>query len=508
MSDTQSKQPLKSVFFKGHFYSGQWHQGDVETREKGEVLVSENPATGDALWQGVNASPALVSDAVNSAQLAFEVWSRTPREERQKVIERFAEVLKENQEILAQTIHEETGKPLWESKTEAQTMVGKIGLSINAYDQRTPTTTGQGAAGVSTQLTHRPHGVFAVLGPYNFPGHLPNGHIVPALLAGNTVVFKPSELTPKVGELMVTCWQKAGLPDGVLNLIQGGKASGEALVTHPKIDGVLFTGSSHTGSQLHRLMAGQPEKMLALEMGGNNPLIVDDVSDVDAVVYAIIQSAFISAGQRCTCARRLILTKSEENERVLARLVSVGSTLSVGESDSCFMGSLISNDAADRVLTAQEEWLSQGANALLKMQRSVEDRPFLTPGIVDVTAIENRLDEEHFGPLLQVIWVDDFEAAITEANQTRFGLASGLLSDSPEKWARFYDRARAGIVNWNRPLTGASGAAPFGGIGASGNHRPSAYYAADYSAYPMATLLSEKITLPEVLSPGIAFKSE
>jgi succinylglutamic semialdehyde dehydrogenase len=349
--------------------------------------------------------------------------------------------------------------------------------------------------------------VVAVFGPYNFPGHLPNGHIVPALLAGNTVIFKPSELTPRVAELTVQCWIEAGLPAGVLNLVQGARETGVALAGHPDIDGLFFTGSSRTGNLLHSQFAGHPEKILALEMGGNNPLVVDEVKDVDAAVYTIIQSAFISAGQRCTCARRLLVPLGAWGDALLERLVAVAASLRVGafdEEPAPFMGSVISLAAAEHLREAQQQLIANGAVPLLELTQPLDGAALLTPGILDVSAVAERPDEEFFGPLLQVIRYDGFDAAIAEANATRYGLAAGLLSDSRERFERFWLESRAGIVNWNKQLTGAASSAPFGGVGASGNHRPSAYYAADYCAYPVASLESEVLSLPTTLTPGVS----
>ncbi|MNO83670.1 N-succinylglutamate 5-semialdehyde dehydrogenase [compost metagenome] len=242
-------------------------------------------------------------------------------------------------------------------------------------------------------------------------------------------------------------------------------------------------------------------------MGGNNPLIVDQVQDVDAAVYTIIQSAFISAGQRCTCARRLLVPAGAWGDALLARLVAVASTIKVGRFDeqpAPFMGSVISLGAAEHLLKAQEDLLAKGAVALLAMTQPQAGAALLTPGILDVTAVAGRPDEEFFGPLLQVIRYASFDDAVREANATQYGLAAGLLSDSRQRFDDFLIESRAGIVNWNKQLTGAASSAPFGGIGASGNHRPSAYYAADYCAYPVASLESETLSLPATLSPGIS----
>ncbi len=482
-----------------HYIAGQWQPG------QGESLQSLDPVSQAVLWQGQGASAAQVDTAVAAARGAFSQWAARSLDERIGVLERFAACLKSRTDELARAIGEETGKPLWEAATEVNSMVGKVAISIQSYRERTGEKSGP-LGDATAVLRHKPHGVVAVFGPYNFPGHLPNGHIVPALLAGNCVLFKPSELTPKVAELTVQCWIEAGLPAGVLNLLQGGRETGVALAGHSGIDGLFFTGSSRTGNLLHAQFAGRPDKILALEMGGNNPLIVDQVADIDAAVYTIVQSAFISAGQRCTCARRLLVPQGQWGDALLARLVQVAGQLKVGRFDeqpAPFMGSVISLQAAAQLMQAQADLLAKGATALLAMTQPQADAALLTPGILDVTTVGERADEELFGPLLQVIRYDGFENAIAEANATAYGLAAGLLSDSRARFEQFWLHSRAGIVNWNKQLTGAASSAPFGGIGASGNHRASAYYAADYCAYPVAGLESESLTLPATLTPGV-----
>lgn len=483
-----------------HYIAGGWQAG------QGEALESLNPVTQEIIWQGREATSAQVEAAVQAARAAFPAWASRPLDERIALLEQFAATLKQNAEALGHCIGEETGKPLWETATEVTSMINKVAISVQSYRERTGEKSGP-LADATAVLRHKPHGVVAVFGPYNFPGHLPNGHIVPALLAGNCVVFKPSELTPKVAELTVKCWIEAGLPAGVLNLVQGARETGVALAANPGIDGLFFTGSSRTGNLLHNQFAGRPEKILALEMGGNNPLIVDQVADVDAAVYTIVQSAFISAGQRCTCARRLLVPQGAWGDALLARLVSVAASIKVGSFDAQpapFMGSVISLAAAQQLLKAQQHLLAQGAKALLEMTQPLANAALLTPGIIDVTTVAYRPDEELFGPLLQVIRYEGFDAAIAEANNTQYGLAAGLLSDSKARYDEFWLRSRAGIVNWNKQLTGAASSAPFGGVGASGNHRASAYYAADYCAYPVASLESDSLSLPATLTPGVS----
>lgn len=321
------------------------------------------------------------------------------------------------------------------------------------------------------------------------------------------MVFKPSDLTPMVAEEMVKLWEQAGLPAGVLNLVQGEVETGKALASHNGIDGLFFTGSSRTGKILHEQFAGHPGKILALEMGGNNPLIVKDVADIDGAVHDIVQSAFITSGQRCTCARRLFLPANAQGDATLARLLEVTKNIKIDDydaEDQPFMGAMISANAAASMVKAQQDLEALGGKVLLRLEQPDTQKGFATPGIIDVTDMLSELpDEEHFGPLLKVIRYTDFDSAIEEANNTSFGLSAGLLADSEEDYRYFFARIRAGIVNWNRPITGASSAAPFGGIGESGNHRASAFYAADYCAFPVASVELEKVTLPGKLSPGL-----
>lgn len=463
-------------------------------------MNSVDPCTGAPIKVFEPAGPAECAAAIERANVA---WARVPLAERAAVAERFAARVKARTEEGARLISLETGKPLWEARTEIASVIGKVGISLRAQAERAGETRAA-QADATAVLRHRPHGVAVVLGPFNFPAHLPNGHIVPALLAGNAVVFKPSEFTPSAAEFLLDCWREAGLPEQTLQVVLGARETAENLVAHPAVGAVLFTGSVQGGLALHRRFAGRPEVQLALEMGGNNPLVVAGPVDPDAAALLIAQSAFLSAGQRCTCARRLVLVDDAAGRAVLERLLALLPRLRQGgpfDEPPPFLGPVIHQRAAEGIVASSEALISAGAVALSPLRR---EGAFVAPLVLDVTAVAQRPDEEIFGPVLQVVRVPDFTAALTEANATRFGLAAGLLSDDAALWERFRAEVRAGVVNWNRPLTGASSAAPFGGIGLSGNHRPSAYYAADYCAWPMASLETERATLPAAWPVGIA----
>ncbi|USI73119.1 succinylglutamate-semialdehyde dehydrogenase [Sphingomonas morindae] len=449
-------------------------------------LVSIEPATGARLWEGPVGD---VDAAVAAARAGWAEWARRPVSERIATLERFAATVRARGEAFADLLARETGKPLWEARTEIEAVANKVAISIKAQEERAGSRDLDATAAGRTALRHKPHGVLAVLGPFNFPAHLPNGHIVPALLAGNAIVFKPSEKTPATGAMLVDCYHEAGVPASVIALVPGGPDIGRALAGHGGIDGLLFTGSARAGAALHRQFADMPHKILALELGGNNPLMVWDCGDPEAAAALCVQSAYLSAGQRCTAARRLIVRDGAEAPLVQAILALIDRLIvdHPHADPAPFLGPVIDNDAADGVEGAFLDLVAAGGRVLAPLDRPEAGRPFLRPALIDVTDIAARADEEIFGPVLQIVRVPDFEAGLREAAATRFGLSAALIADDPALFDRFWAASRAGIVNWNRPTNGAPSSAPFGGIGLSGNHRPSAYYAADYCAYPVVS---------------------
>ncbi|WP_181950868.1 succinylglutamate-semialdehyde dehydrogenase [Aurantiacibacter spongiae] len=468
---------------------------------KTQELISYEPATGTELWRAPHGD---VDETVDRARRAWPAWAAQPLAKRIELVRRFANEVRKDQEEFATLIARETGKPLWEARTEVEAVIGKVEISVRAYADRTGQRKLDSALQGTAALRHKPHGVMAVLGPYNFPAHLPNGHIIPALIAGNAIILKPSEKTPAVGEKLISLFQRAGIPSAIVQILIGGPDEGKALVAHDGVDGVLFTGSAQVGIAINRKLATDPGKIVALEMGGNNPIVLWDTPKIEDAAALIIQSAFTTAGQRCTAGRRLIVKSSMYDEAVeavkkLADRIIVGAPF---DEPQPFMGPVIDNSTADQLVESFVYLMSNGGKAISHMKRPDDDLPFLRPAIIDTTAMSERPDVELFGPLLQVIRMDDFDEAIAEANATRFGLSASLIGGSPQQYSRFWANIRAGIVNWNRPTNGASSAAPFGGVGYSGNHRPAAYYAADYCAYPVTSTEMEQ---PRA-SVGVGFR--
>lgn len=482
-----------------HYINGQWVAG------QGDLFTSANPADGTIIWQGTNATETEISAACDAAHDALPKWIQLGVVGRAKCIENFVKQVEAKRDELTVLIAQEAGKPIWEAKTEVSAVIGKANLSIQAYNERflekeiaNPDAT--------SHIRYKPHGVVAVLGPFNFPAHLSNGHIIPAILAGNTVVYKPSELTPAVAEFILQCWHDSGLPAGVINGIQGGINSAKALLNQD-VQGVYFTGSYRAGVQINKHFSDKPEIILALEMGGNNPLIIDAVKNIPAAVYYTLLSSFITAGQRCTCARRVLIPDNDLGDAFLNQFIKASKALHVGpytNEPEPFMGPVISHNHALTHLKAQQSLQEAGGNSLLTMTLLSDNSGFLSPGIIDMTNIKNPSDEEIFAPLAQIYRYQHFEDALVLANQTRYGLVAGLLSDSSEHYQTFYQTIRAGLINWNRPTTGSASNLPFGGVGRSGNHRPSGYFAGDYCAYPIASMEQPILQVPTQQLPGIS----
>ena len=479
--------------------NGTWQQG------QGDSFTSTNPANNEVLWQGAAASNMQVDQAVTAARLAYQHWYRKSFDERLQYCKSMQSLLEKNQHTLSLAIAHEMGKPLWEANTEVTTMINKIDVSIKAYQTRTGSSQ-QDLQSMQLHIQHKAHGVIAIFSPFNFPAHIAHGQIIPALLAGNTIVLKPSELTPHVAIYMMQLWQQTGIPDGILNLVQGGRDTGQALVQHNDINAIFFTGSYAVAKQIHQQLAGQLEKLLVFELGGNNPMIVGTISDLEAAAYTIIQSAYITSGQRCTCARRLFIPQGKQGDDLMTQLIQMIQGIRCSHSEDepqPFMGPVVSTAAATRIMQFQNHLAQQGAHILVAAKQADSKLPFITPALIDVSALSTKMDEECFGPLLQLQRYDTLDTAVTLANQTCYGLSSGILSDDRKQFDYYLSHSQAGLVHWNRPLSGNHSAAPFGGIKCSGNYHPAGFYMADACAYPVSSLISDHLTLPENITPGI-----
>lgn len=486
----------------------------------GETLVSHEPANpGKRVWWG---TPEVthVDRAVKAARAAQRPWEEWGQGRRARVLKRFAELATSGAGEMATLISREVGKPMWDARAEADLLAAKVQTTLDASDHG-PLARVRGFSlplGPTRQgrCEFRAHGVAAVIGPFNFPAHLPNGHIIPALLLGNTVVFKPSDKTPATGDLLARWLHEAlhaqSAPPGVLNLVQGGADIAAALVGHAEIDAVLFTGSWPVGRRIMEANLDRPGRMLALEMGGNSAAVIMPSADLPQAVIECVRASFVTAGQRCTCTRRIIVHR-DVAARVLPALREAAAALRVGPPDEegVFMGPLISESACEAVLRAQREFGAMGGTSLVHCERveSAGGGHFLRPGVMQVDRFTPNqevgagCDREVFGPLVRVSVTDSLDDAILQANASAFGLAAAIFTQDAGEAEAFGARVRAGCINVNAGTAGASGKLPFGGLGLSGNHRPAGAFSVDYCAYPVAGIIEQG--RGAALSPGMSF---
>ena len=455
-------------------------------------IVSFDPARPSIEVGRATVDPSAPDRAVRAARAAFPAWSARTMEERAAFLGAWAAACTKHAERIAQCIMRETGKTVAEARQEAALLADKVAVTLE--DRVRARVAGYEIPANATRTnrcSYRPFGVMAVVGPFNFPAHLPNGHWVPALLAGNTVVFKPSEKTPAVGALMAELMAEAGMPAGVFGLVQGRGDAAAALVAHPDVDGVLFTGSWPVGRRIMEANLDRPGRMVALEMGGSNPAIVMDDADLRQALIECVRCAFITTGQRCTCTRRIVVHAAVA-ERFIGAFHECARTLTVGAGDADpapFMGPLVSREARDAALRFQAECVARGERLLLEARAPAGEGWFLTPGILHAPRFDRGTDGEVFGPVVRIAIAKDLEEAIEQANATEFGLAASIFTRGDRNVAAAMARLRAGCINVNCGTAGASGKLPFGGLGRSGNLRPAGAAMIDSCAYPVATMV-------------------
>ncbi len=494
--------------FLGDFIGGEF----IKPLQTNGTIERKNPAnTKEILFQG-GFKFEHVGLACMAAKKAFRPWADLTIEQRKTYLLRVKEIYIQRAEDLAKMISQEVGKPLWESKQEVQSMIGKIDVTLtDALDLIQTQKFDKAAGDVPGFLRFKPRGVMAVIGPFNFPGHLPNGHFIPALAAGNTVVFKPSELTPGVGQLIGEIFEKAALPKGVFNVVQGNGEIGRRLVMHDLVEGVLFTGSYETGFKIKQDTLTHFWKILALEMGGKNAAIVWDDCDLQKAVYETLVGSFITTGQRCSATSRIIIRKSIYEKFVhafhgAAKKITIGDPLK-----NPFMGPLISAESQDKYLRFQSIAGRENTETIMrgKALELEKEGYFVTPSINlvrkhDPESIYQKT--EVFGPNVALYVVEELDEAIQIANSSSYGLAFSVFSNDRKVFERCFDLSRVGVMNWNRSTVGASSRLPFGGMGKSGNNQPTGSFAVYSTTYPVATLEDNGPLDPTKLLPGMDFQ--
>ncbi len=506
MSETIPK-TMSPILYQGDFIQGAFIK---PSQPNGEWHI-HSPADFKDRVIDVKCAYEHIDTACEAASKAYKPW-QSKDTDRNSYLLRLKKVYEDHKEQLAEVISRETGKPLWESLSEAKAMVGKIDITLNHSMNLVGEERVENALPhVDGFIRHRPRGVMAVIGPFNFPGHLPNGHFVPALATGNTIVFKPSDKTPAVGQLIAEMFKKAEFPPGVFNLVQGQAETGRRLVGHEKVDGVLFTGSYDVGLKIQQETLQHHWKILALEMGGKNCSVVWRDADLNKAVYENILGAYLSTGQRCSCTSKIILHK-DIKDAFVDKFHETAKKIKVGHwSEKNFMGPIISEYAMEKYLRFQE--IAQREDCELLMRGKVlELTPqghYVTPSIALVK--KHNPDSvyqksEIFGPNVGIYEIEDIEEAVEINNSSGFGLAMSVFSKDRSIFEQVLAGAKVGILNWNRTTNGASSRLPFGGLGKSGNDRPSAHYAVQYCTSPVASLEDTNPFAPgQQQMPGIDY---
>lgn len=481
----------------------------------GSAVHSRSPAhPAQSIWQG--STPAdHTARAVAAARHALPAWSSLGLHGRARVLRRFQQIAAQRADALASLISDEVGKVLWDAKAEAGLLASKVDITLETGPQSPLARVTDFTLPLSTtragRCTFRPHGVAAVLGPFNFPAHLPNGHIIPALAMGNTVVFKPSDKAPACGQALAEMLDEAltaeGAPPGVLNLLHGGADTAQALVSPASdVDAVYFTGSWPVGRAIMQANLDRPGRILALEMGGNNAAIIMPDADPRQAVIECVRSAFVGTGQRCTCTRRIIIHRAAA-AKIIPALCKAASALIIADPKAphpAFMGPLISEPARDHAL-AQCAALARAGARVLVHPSPTDPGWYLSPAILQCERFTGTPEDdvEIFGPVLRISTTDSLDDAITQANATRFGLAASIFTRDAAAIDAFLTHARAGCLNVNTGTAGASSKLPFGGLGLSGNHRPAGSFSLDYCAFPVASMTESSNTAP--LPTGMTF---
>jgi acyl-CoA reductase-like NAD-dependent aldehyde dehydrogenase len=455
---------------------GRWE--DASTGKTGEV---RSPADlREVLGRFQLSSKEDARRAIDAASAAFRAWADTPAFRRAEILGRALAAIVRRQEEIAEVLCRENGKTLREARGEVASAIKEMDWQIAEGRRLCGQTVPSERDGVFACTIRQPLGVASVISPWNFPFNVPCRKCVPALMAGNTVVFKPASLTPHSGAIFVEAFEEAGLPAGVLNLVTGsGGTVGEEMVTNPAIRAISFTGSTPVGTGIHAKAAATLART-QLEMGGKNPAVVLADADLDAAAEGTVTAAYACAGQWCTSTSRAIV-EAPVLDRFLGKVLDRVRAIRVGDGrdPATTMGPVCGEDQLRTVLSYIEKGVKEGAKVLDGGRRILEGalahgcfiEPTVFAGVRRDMAIAR---EEIFGPVLAVIRVEDFEEAVAVANEIEFGLASSIYTSSLERALSFAERTDVGLTHVNLPTAHKEPGLPFGGIKASGAGLPEA----------------------------------
>jgi alpha-ketoglutaric semialdehyde dehydrogenase len=465
----------------GHYIGGKWTDP-----QGGQTFQTSNPATGEQVATYARGTAADVDAAVRAAAKAFKSWRLVPAPRRGEILYRVGSLLAEKKEQLAREMTEEMGKVLLEARGDVQEGVDMAfymgGEGRRMFGQQVPAELPNKWA----MAVRKPLGVCGMITPWNFPMAIPTWKIMPALVAGNTVVFKPASLTPLLAVRLVEIFEEAGLPEGVLNLVTGtGAEVGDAILAHRDVALVSFTGSTETGDHV-AMEAARTRKRVSLELGGKNAIIVMEDADLDLALDGIVWSAFGTSGQRCTAASRVIVHRDVERRLTDLLAARVGKLrLGNGLHEGVDVGPVISRSQLERINGYMAIGQGEGVELVLG-GKIVSDGAFANghfhePTIFGGAKAQSRVaQEEIFGPVTTLIPVDSFEEAIEVANGVQYGLSAAIYTADVNRAFRAMQDIYTGILYVNAGTIGAEIQLPFGGTKATGNgHREAGQAALD-----------------------------
>jgi aldehyde dehydrogenase (NAD+) len=452
-----------------NFINGEWRDST------GGRVKDVNPAdVDDVIAEAPSSTAAEAAEACEAAARAFEKWRSTPAPVRGQILYKVQRRMEERRQELAEALTREEGKTIGESRGEVQRAINVVEFFAGEARRITGETIPSELPNNFCYTIKQPVGPVAVITPWNFPIAIPIWKMAPALVSGNTIVFKPASLTPLTASLIVEIFDECGLPPGVLNLVfGGGREVGDTVVKHPAILAVSFTGSNDVGVGLYGAAAARGIKCQC-EMGGKNPIVVLADADLDLAIESTVQGAFGSTGQRCTATSRAVVVESIANDFV-DRLAARTSSLVVGNglNPATHVGPSVDERQLETVLSYVETGQHEGARLVRGGERIRDDGRdrgyFVSPAIFDHVDANMRIaQEEIFGPVLSLIRVPDNEAALSVANNVRFGLSASVYTNDVAAMFKFVDRLDAGILHVNSPTVGGEAHIPFGGMKATG----------------------------------------
>jgi succinylglutamic semialdehyde dehydrogenase len=486
------------MVLKGDYFNGQFTHPDGLALLSGaqETILKKCPGELTLkLWEaGVYYEH--IEKVIESAQKGFDIWRKFSFEERIQYLKKYQEIVRARKDDIAMALALEVGKPLWEAKTEAAALDSKVTVTItDSLERIKQETITDVMPKIDGHVVYKPLGPCFVIGPFNFPCHLANGQILSALLAGNSIIFKPSEKTIYSAQLMIECLHQAGFPEGVVNFINGTGYTAGKITSDKRIRGVFFTGSKGVGLKILENTYKDMGKLVALELGGKNSTIIHHDTNISHALPELLRACFLTSGQRCTSTSMILVHRKIEQE-FISQFKALTEKIRVGhptKSNDPFMGPLIDEQAEKLYFEFCQYGKNEGAEEIVspkKLDLGFEGY-YVSPSIHYAKKPDLKgkfIQEEIFGPNCFFIPYDDIEEAIKIANCTEYGLAASVFTRDPEIYNLCLRDIDSGLLNLNRSTVGATARLPFGGVKNSGNHHPAAVAMIDHCVSSVASL--------------------